>query len=135
MTTVIRWKFDVGGDNEYTFPRNPDRYGGDSGWIYEPRMAELEIIGANTPNIQIDGFHGARRTISFTAITGTMTRKLRDFYLRKQIIYNCRDHLYPTHPAFNCFIIAMVANVHPTTGTFPGSGEDTYDVEITLVKM
>jgi len=131
---VIRWKFDIGGSYEYVFPRNPDRYGGDSDWIYEPRLSQIDIVGSNQPYIQIDGFTGTR-TIRFTAITGTMTRKLRDFYLRKQIIYNCRDHLYPTHPQFNCFVVSFTSAVHPTSGSFPGSGEDTYDVEMTLVKM
>jgi hypothetical protein len=132
---VTRWKLAIGSLYEYEFPRNPNRYGGDSGWVYEPRMSEMEIIGANTPNIQIDGFHGARRTLTFSAITGTMFRKLRDFYLRKEIIYNCRDHLYPTSQSFNCFVVAMSAVFRPTTGNFPGSGEDTYDVEMTLIKM
>jgi len=135
MVTVTRWKFDIGGSYEYNFPRNPNRYGGDSGWQYEPRMAEMEVIGSNQPYIQIDGFSGARRTIRFTAVTGTMARKLQDFFLRKAIIYNCRDHLYPTHAQFNCFIISFSQQVRPTTGSFPGSGEDTYDVEMTLTKM
>lgn len=135
MATVTRWIFDNDGTYIYTFPRNPNRYGGDSGWQYEPRMSEMDVIGANQPSIQIDGFSGARRTIRFAAITGTMTRRLQDFFLRKEIIYDCRDHLYPTHLQFNCFIISFSQQVHPTTGNFPGSGEDTYDVEMTLVKM
>jgi len=130
MAAIIRWKFD-----EYTFPRNPNRDGGDSGWQSEPRMSEMEVIGSNQSYIQIDGFSGARRTIRFSAITGTMTRKLQDFFLRKEIIYNCRDHLYPTHPQFSCFVVSFSQQVRPTVGNFPGSGEDTYDVEVILVKM
>ena len=135
MTAVTRWKFDIGGTYNYEFPRNPDRYGGDSGWGYEPRMSEMAVVGANQPYIQIDGFSGARRTVRFTAVTGTISRKLQDFFLRKEIIYNCRDHLYPTHAQFNCFVLSFIQTVRPTTGSFPGSGEDTYDVEMTLVKM
>jgi len=135
MAVVVRWKLDIGGSYEYEFSRNPNRYDGDSGWQYGPRMSEMEVIGSNQPHIQIDGFQGATRTIRFTAITGTMTRRLQDFFLRKAIIYNCRDHLYPTHAQFNCFIASFTQQVRPTTGSFPGSGEDTYDVEITLIKM
>jgi hypothetical protein len=132
---VTRWYFEYGGSYQYLFIRNPDRYGGDTGWVYEPRLSEMEIIGASQAFIQVDGFMGARRTIKFTAITGTMTRTLENFFLRKQIIYNCRDHLYPTHPQFNCFIMSFTQQAHPTSSDFPGSGEDTYDVEMTLVKM
>jgi hypothetical protein len=132
---VDRWYFDYGGTYHYNFARNPDRYGGDTGWMFEPRMSEMEIIGANQSYIQIDGFMGARRNLKFTAITGTMARILENFFLRKAIIYNCRDHLYPTHPAFHCFITSFIQQAHPTVGDFPGSGEDTYDVEMTLVKM
>ena len=132
---VIRWKLDIGGSDEYEFPRNPDRYGGDSGWQYEPRMSEMEVIGSNQPRIQIDGFQGARRILRFTAITGTMTRKLQDFFLRRAIVYSCRDHLYPTHAQFNCFVTSFSQQIRPTMGDFPGSGEDTYDVEMVLVKM
>jgi len=133
--SVTRWIFGYGTSTQYTFSRNPDRYGGDTGWLYEPKMTMFDIIGANAPAIQIDGFNGAQRVIKFTAITGTMTRTLQDFFLRKEIVNGCRDHLYPTHPAFSCFITNFVTSVHPTSGSFPGSGEDTYDVEITLIKM
>jgi len=132
---VTRWRFDIGGTYDYTFPRNPDRYGGDSYWRYEPRMTELDVIGASVPSIQVDGFRGARRTLRFTAVTGTMMRTLQNFFLRKQIVNNCRDHLYPTTPQFGCFVAAFVAAVRPTIGTFPSSGEDTYDVEMTLIRM
>jgi hypothetical protein len=135
MTTVTRWIFDYGGSYQYSFPRNPDRLGGDSGWIFDPKFNVLEVLGANVPTIQTDGFNGAHRTIKFTAITGTMMRVLQDFFLRKQIISNCRDHLYSTTPQFSCFITSLVTTIHPTMGTFPGSGEDTYDVEMTLLKM
>lgn len=133
MPTVVRWRFDIGGSYEYTFLRNPNRYGGDTGWQYEPRMSDMEVIGSNQPYIQIDGFSGATRTVRFTAITGSMTRRLRDFFLRKAIIYNCLDHLLLGY--FNCFIVSFSQQVRPTTGNFPGSGEDTYDVEMTLIKM
>ncbi len=132
MTAVTRWKFDNGGTYSYTFERNPDRQGGDSFWVYSPRLAEVDIIGANSPHIQIDGF-GARRTIKFTAITGNMMRNLQSFFLRKQIIQNCTDHL--TASPFSCFIISFTSTVHPTSGAFPGSGEDTYDVEMQIVMM
>jgi hypothetical protein len=132
--TVTRWFLEYGGTYQYEFPRNPDRYGGDTDWVFEPRFTELAVIGANRPNIQIDGVAG-RRTISFTAITGNMMRRLRDFFLRETIIYNCRDHLYPTTPTFNCFIASFTSTLHPTFGDFPGSVEDTYDVGMTLVKM
>ncbi len=135
MVASLYWRFDTGGTYDYTFARNPDRIGGDTGWQYEPRMAEMEIVGANQSYVQIDGFMGARRTIRFTAITGTMSRTIENFFLRKQIIYNCTDHLYPTHPSFACFIVAFTRQFHPTVGDFPGSGEDTFDVEVTLVKM
>lgn len=135
MTDVIRWRFDAGGSYDYTFARNPDRYGGDTFWSRETRMSELNVIGSNTPTIQVDGFKGARRTIRFTAITGTMMRVLRDFYYRTAVIYNCFDHLYPTTSSFDCFITSFIATIHPTIGNFPGSGEDTYDVEMVLLKM
>ncbi len=129
------WVFDYGGSYEYTFPRNPNRYGGDTGWTYEPRISQIEVIGSNQPHIQIDGFQGARRTLRFTAITGSMTRRLQDFFLRQATINGCRDHLYPTRAQFNCFVGSFTSQLHPTAGDFPGSGEDTYDVEINLVKM
>jgi len=135
---TVRWNFDAGGANDYTFARNPDRYGGDTFWAYEPRLTEFDIIGANLPTLQIDGFRGARRTLRFTAITGNMMRVLQNFFLRKAIINNCRDHLYTgASPfiSFNCFVVGFVSTLHPSSGTFPGSGEDTYDVEMTIIKM
>ena len=135
--SVIRWRLDIGGTHEYLFPRNPDRAGGDTNWARDIRMSELDVIGGNTPTLQVDGFKGARRTIRFTAITGTMMRTLRDFYFREQIIENCTDHLYPTTPLFDCFIVSFTCTIHPTIdgSSFPGSGEDTYDVEMVLVRM
>ena len=137
MSTVIRWRLDISGTYDYLFPRNPDRSGGDTYWSRDIRMSELDIIGGNTPIIQVDGFKGATRNIRFTAITGTMMRILRDFYYREQIIENCTDHLYPITPSFNCFITSFISTVHPTIegSNFPGSGEDTYDVEMTLLRM
>jgi len=134
MSDVIRWVFDEGGIYNYTFPRNPDRHGGDSSWVSEPRLSEFDIIGSNTPNIQVDGYRSSR-TIRFTAITGTMLRTLQQFFLRRQIISNCKDHLYPTSSQFNCFIMSFNPVIHPTSGVFPGSGEDTYDLEMVLVRM
>lgn len=133
--TVQRWVFDTGGAYEYTFPRNPDRYGGDTFWRYEMRNNEVDIVGASLPTIQTDGFMGARRTLRFTAITGTMFRTLQDFYLRMQVVENCKDHLYGHYSSFNCFIESFVPAIHPTIGPFPGTGEDTYDLELTLIKM
>lgn len=135
MTDVIRWRFDTGGSHDYTFERNPDRSGGDTFWSRETRMSELDVIGGNTPTIQVDGFRGAKRTIRFTAITGSMMRVLQNFYYRAEIIYNCSDHLYSTTPLFNCFVTSFIATIHPTIGNFPGSGEDTYDVETILLRM
>jgi hypothetical protein len=135
MTDVTRWRFDASGIYDYTFARNPDRAGGDTFWTREPRMTENEVIGSNTPNIQVDGFSGAKRTIRFTAITGSMTRVLQNFYLRTALIQNCSDHLYPTTSKFSCFISGFASAIHPTTGSCPGSGEDTYDVEMVLIKM
>lgn len=132
--SVTYWVFDYGGYNEYRFERNPDRKGGDTGWIYEPRMTSISIAGANFPNLQVDGFNN-NRTIKFTAIHGTMMRTLQNFYLSNATIENCRDHLYPTTISFSCFITGFAATMHPTIGAFPGSGEDTYDVEITLTRM
>lgn len=133
--TVTYWIFDAGGLYAYTFPRNPDRFGGDTYWSYEARITELDIVGANTPTIQVDGFSGARRVLRFTAITGTMMRTLQNFFLRGLVIANCRDHLYSTSPQFSCFIISFTAALRPSGGNFPGSGEDTYDVEMTLIRM
>ena len=135
MADVVRWKFDTSGLHDYTFERNPDRAGGDTFWSRESRMSELDVIGGNIPTIQVDGFKGARRTIHFTAITGNMMRVLRDFYYRTEIIYNCSDHLYPTTSLFHCFITSFISTIHPTMGDFPGSGEDTYDVEMVLLRM
>lgn len=134
MSEVIRWVFDTGGFHHYLFIRNPDRYGGDTFWVSEPRSTEFDIISSNSPNIQIDGFRSSR-TIRFSAITGTMTRTLQQFFLRREIILNCTDHLYPTSPKFNCFIVSFTPNIRPTSGLFPGSGEDTYDLEMVLVRM
>jgi hypothetical protein len=133
MTT--RWIFDYGGVNQYNFPRNPDRYGGDTYWQSELRLSELDIIGANSPTIQVDGFRGSRRTIRFTAITGVMMRELEKFYYRRVTIANCRDHLYSTTLSFSCFVIAFSPSVRPTIGNFPGSSEDTWDLEMTVVRM
>ena len=133
--TVQRWVFDEGGPNGYTFPRNPDRYGGDTYWSYQMRANEVDIIGASLPTIQADGFRGARRVIRFTAITGDMMRALQRFYLNMEVIENCKDHLYGSTIAFNCFIEGFTPVIHPTAGSFPGTTEDTYDLEITLVRM
>lgn len=133
--TIIRWRLDVGGTYDYTFPRNPDRHGGDNGWTYEPRMSDLYPISSNTPLIQVDGFRGARRNIKFSAITGDMVRTLQNFYLRAQIIYNCRDHLYPTTLQFDMFIDSFSSSFRPVYGVFPGSDEDTYDVEMTMIRI
>ena len=136
---TVRWVFDEGGTNEYAFPRNPDRYGGDTYWRYPLRFSELEILGSSLPTIHVDGFSGARRTLRFTAITGAMLRKLEGFYLRKLVVPNCRDHLYDitssnsTHK-FSCYIESFTPMLHPTTGSFPGSGEDTWDLELTLIR-
>jgi hypothetical protein len=132
---VTRWVFDTGGTNQYTFERNPDRNGGDSYWVYSPRLTEVEIIGASLPSIQVDGFSGAKRTIRFTSISGTMFRTLQDFYFRNQTILNCSDHLTGTTPNFNCYITSFNPNIHPSIGNFPGSGEDTWDLEMTLLRM
>jgi len=132
--SVIRWILDSGGSSHYEFPRNPDRSGGDTFWTSEPRSSEFDIIGSNAPNIQIDGFRSSR-TLRFTAITGTMMRTLQQFFLRREIIRNCTDHLYPISPQFSCFIISFNPIIRPVMGTFPGSEEDTYDLEMTLVRM
>ena len=132
---VTRWIFDEGGANEYIFPRNPDRNGGDSFWKYEMRGNEVDIVGASIPTIQVDGFRGARRVLRFTAITGDMMRALQRFYLDARLIENCKDHLYGTTSAFHCFMDNFTPNIHPTNGSFPGSAEDTWDLEISLVRM
>jgi len=130
MPTVTRWIFEYGNsDKEYNFPRNPDRLGGDSYWNIAPKMTELDVIGASQSNIQIDGFSSGRRVIRFTAIAGTMMRKLQDFYLAKAVISNCRDHLYDTTPQFSCFIVGFIPMIHPSLST-----EDLWDLEMTLVR-
>jgi len=135
MAEVQRWVFDEDGPDEYTFPRNPDRRGGDTYWRYQARYNEVDILGASLPTIHADGFRGARRTIRFTAIPGDMMRKLEEFWLKLSVINNCRDHLYDTTKHFNCFIESFNPTLAPTTGNFPGSGEDTYDLEMTLIRM
>jgi len=136
MTDAVqRWIFDGGGPDEYTFPRNPDRYGGDTYWRYDMRSVEVDIVGASIPTIQVDGFRGARRTIKFTAITGSMMRTLERFYLNAKMITNCKDHLYGTTIAFNCFIESFLPEIHATAGSFPGTTEDTWDLEMTLIRM
>jgi hypothetical protein len=124
--TVTRWKFDYGGTREYYFPRNPDRYGGDSYWQKEPRMSELDIVGASQSNIQIDGFRSGKRTLRFTSISGQMMRKLQDFYSAKLAISNCYDHL---SNKFNCMIIEFVSVLHPSLST-----EDLWDLEMILIR-
>lgn len=133
--TVTRWIFDYGGTYYYLFPRNPDRNGGDTYWVADSRSTEVDIIGSSLPYVQTDGFKGARRVVRFTAITGDMMRYLQDFYFRNTIISNCRDHLYPTTPQFSCYILSFSTTLHPTVGAFPGSGEDTWDLEMQLVRM
>jgi len=130
MTTVTRWIFESDGAKEYIFPRNPDRMGGDTGWIYESRYSELDPVGANYSHIQIDGFRSGKRTLRFTGITGTMMRHLQDFYLAHRQINNCRDHLYSTTIQFNCYIVAFTPTTHPTL-----TDEDKYDMEMTLVRI
>jgi len=132
--SVIRWVFDYGGTYHYEFPRNPNRFGGDTFWVSEPRSAEFNIIGSNAPSIQIDGFRSSR-SLHFTAVTGNMMRTLQQFFLRKEIIQSCRDHLYPTSSEFSCFIISFTPTIHPTIGDCPGSGEDTYDFEMVIIRM
>lgn len=135
MVDVVRWYFDYGGINQYWFPRNPDRYGGDGGWAYEARSSVLNVIGSVSPQIQIDGFI-ARRQLKFTAITGNMKRSLENFYFKQEVIHGCRDHLYGVDLlGFSCFITAFTPTIHPTIGDFPGSGEDTWDLEMELIRM
>ncbi len=132
--SVVRWVFDYGGSSHYSFPRNPDRFGGDTSWQYEPKLSVVSLVGASVPAIQIDGFT-VRRVLRFTAITGVMMRRLQIFYHRSTVIASCRDHLYGTTNAFSCFIISFIPTLHPTIGTVPGSSEDTYDLEMTIIKM
>jgi hypothetical protein len=135
MSAVIRWVLDDGGDNEYTFPRNPDRDGGDTWWHKELRFSEINPIGSELPTLYTDGFNGAVRTIKFSVIPGSMMRTLQEFYHRREIIQNCRDHLYPTTTIFSCVMIDFKSYFRPVYGNFPGSYEDTWDVEITLMRM
>ena len=133
---VTRWIFDTGGQKEYQFPRNPDRNGGDTYWAYEFRYNEIDVLGSMLPTVHVDGFRGARRTLRFTAITGTMMRTLQTFYFSRAVIRNCRDHLYGQTPPFNCLIASFTPAIHPTLGnSFPGSGEDTWDLEMTLIRV
>lgn len=131
---ITRWILNYNGI-PYTFERNPDRSGGDTGWSYQQRNSEIDIIGASLPTLQIDGFKGAIRQLRFTAITGNMMRALQAYYLTAAEITGCRDHLYGLIAVeFSCVIVDFKPTIHPTTGTFPGSGEDTYDLEVTLLK-
>lgn len=134
--SVTRWIFEYGGYYEYGFERNPDRRGGDTGWNYPVRGAEINILGANLTSYQIDGFSGGKRKLKFTAITGTMKRELEGFYLRGAIISNCSDHLYSIYgDNFSCFITEFFPTIHPTIGDFPGSGEDSWDLNMSLLRM
>jgi hypothetical protein len=135
MTTVTRWVLDEGGDNEYTFPRNPDRSGGDTWWNTELRYTEVNPIGSNLPTVLVDGFNGGARTIKFTAIPGVMMRKLKEFYDRKDIIQNCKDHLYPTTKVFSCVFVDFKASFRPVISGFPGTYEDTWNVEVTMIRV
>lgn len=137
MSSVIYWVFDYNGTNHYQFPRNPDRYGGDTYWSYEMRYSEMDVIGSATPTVQYGGFRGATRTIRFTAITGSMMRTLQKFYMRGSTVSHCRDHLYESEvsPEFSCLVIDFRPEIHPTMGNFPGSGEDTFDLEMTLMRV
>ena len=62
-------------------------------------------------------------------------RTLQKFYLNMEVIENCKDHLYGLTMPFNCFIESFIPVLHPTAGNFPGTAEDTWDLEMTLVKM
>jgi len=128
MPQVQRWIFDQGGSNWYTFARNPDRVGGDTGWTYESKLAQLEVIGSNRSRIQLDGFRSAVRSIRFTALSGAQMRTLQSFYLRGVRIDTCYDHLW--NEQFSCFITGFQATFHPTIGN-----EDLYDVEMSLLRM
>ena len=133
----------------YTFQRNPDRVGGDTGWITNAKMNTVEIIGASKTRIQLDGFTSATRKLRFTAIPGSMMRKLQYFFLRGTTITTCVDHLYVENQGysgtsvFNCVITEFTMQIHPTSGNFPladtdvsyGSKEDTYDVDMTILRV
>lgn len=132
-TEVIRWHFDSGGDNYYLFPRNPDRNGGDTFWQQKMRMKEFNVIGSTSPSLHITGFNGATRQLKFSAITGDMMRTLEAFYYRGNIIYNCRDHFEYT---FDCVITQFQPRVRPVMpGSTAGDGEDTYDLNMTIMRM
>jgi hypothetical protein len=132
---ITRWIFNYGLANQYNFTRNPDRAGGDSFWNFNMRSNEVAVIGSSTPIFHVDGYDGGRRTLKFTAITGDMLRTLQQFYLAGQVLTNCRDHLYPTTLSFSCLIVSFTPAIHPSYGTFPGSNEDTWDLEMVLVAM
>ncbi len=145
--SVTRWIFECGLYYEYIFERNPDRNGGDSFWQADMRYSEIDILGSALPTVHLNGFKGARRTLKFTAITGNMMRTLQDFYRRSQMIRNCMDHTgspdfftpglitsYGDH-YFSCVIISFLPTYHPTYGSFPGTGEDTWDLEFTIIKV
>ena len=137
--SVQRWtlKHHTSSEVPYTFPRNPDREGGDSYWSRQIRLNEVDLVGSSIPIIQVDGFRGARRSLKFTAIPGSMMRKLQDFYLSSSLL-DGTDHLFGTsqdNTTFVCFIESFTPNLHPTIGNFPGSLEDTWDVSISLIKM
>ncbi len=136
MSTTTRWVFEAGNSSkEYVFPRNPNRYGGDSYWEYDLRMSELDIIGSSQSNIQIDGIRSGKRTLRFTFISGTMYRKLQDFYKSGLQINNCKDHLWTSTgvggtTTFKCVIVGFSGNIHPSLGD-----EDNYDLEMVLLRV
>ena len=135
MSDVVRWILDYGGQHEYRFPRNPDKPGGDTYWKRELRGTEINVLGSNLPMYFVDGFNGAKRDLHFSAIKGSMMRVLEQFYFRQAVIENCTDHLYPTTTKFSCMIIDFHARFRPVHGTFPGSYEDTWDLDMTLLRM
>ena len=128
--TVTRWVFDTGGAYAYTFARNPDRSGGDSGWKYSSKQSPVPLIGANRDNLQLDGIGSPTRDLKFTGVPGTMMRTLQDFYFRQQVILNCKDHRYSYTSAFNCVIVNFTANWHPSLWD-----EDVWDIQMTLYKV
>jgi len=129
--SVTYWIFSEGNADEYTFTRNPDRVGGDSGWVYEMRMTELDIINSSIPTVNVSGFRGGVRNIKYTAITGTMKRTLEDFYRAGTEITNCKDHLYATTgDVFSCIIASFASNLRPLL-----TAEDTWNVQMTLLRM
>lgn len=127
---VTRWKLDVNGSYFYEIIQNPNRQGGDSGWKNPLRSTEVNILGANESNLQLDGVSGAKRTLTFTSVPGTMKRTLEDFFLRQAKISNCRDHLYPTTAQFNCYILEFTPNIRPSL-----FDEDRWDLTIVLMKV